>query len=509
MNARYYAWVGRLDKIDWLRLIELQELVCKDEASVQQWWEAAWLHTGGHRVGSVIRVTADAVEQVAWRTTSQRYPATPGGPPHTPPDGPQRIATLMQACKCDDDADNRDDIPFIPSINNERDFAVVKEEYESKAKQALCGLSVDVRLGEQPPPGDTLIFTHLCSLINVQDVAESAVDVTAEKVLMGFLESEEVSLGEGCRVAILDSDVCIDDPAISGNVAGTIDCTGTGWDNNTRNGSGRFIASMIVSGFPKDRPVGSARRCSLYLMKVVTADGWGTDSWLARGIDAAVDCGVNVILIPSGSPHYLTLTQASLLKAYSMGIAVVASGGMSGGSADDVDYPARYEQCVAVGSIDKLKRLSIFTSVGPDLDILAVGEEQVGATGVNRWQRWSGPALSAAHVAAAVAQLFDAYVDCGCNEAFPRVVLKCLVRGSGRTLSTDGACPGWGHLIAGKAVTEMPTGPTPPTERPADKPTHVVDFNIDRTGIVDVLKKVCEILRDKQAVTIAFRPQGQ
>ncbi|MEH6940264.1 S8 family peptidase [Bacillus sp. JJ722] len=97
-----------------------------------------------------------------------------------------------------------------------------------------------------------------------------------------------------------------------------------------------------------------------------------SDYVLADGILTAVAKGAKVINMSLGMPYDSPITDAAIKKATKAGVVVVASAGND--SSDYVNYPAGYEGVISVGSINKEKKLSDFSSYGPSVDIVAPGE---------------------------------------------------------------------------------------------------------------------------------------
>ncbi|WP_042350862.1 S8 family peptidase [Bacillus massiliigorillae] len=111
------------------------------------------------------------------------------------------------------------------------------------------------------------------------------------------------------------------------------------------------------------------------ILPIDVLDGNGyylSDYVLADGILTAVAKGAKVINMSLGMPYNSPVTEAAVQKAIKAGVVVVAAAGND--AADYVNYPAGYEGVISVGSINKEKKLSEFSSFGPSVDIVAPGE---------------------------------------------------------------------------------------------------------------------------------------
>ena len=61
----------------------------------------------------------------------------------------------------------------------------------------------------------------------------------------------------------------------------------------------------------------------------------------------------------------------AIRDAYDAGILIIAASGNSGG---DIEYPAAYDEVMAVGSVDSTGIISDFCSIGEEMEVVAPGE---------------------------------------------------------------------------------------------------------------------------------------
>lgn len=127
-----------------------------------------------------------------------------------------------------------------------------------------------------------------------------------------------------------------------------------------KNGHGTAVAALIAGKANNKAGIaGACPNCRIVSVKVVGDNGRGTSADLSEGLRwAAKQPGVRIINLSMGFPNSglpnsnfsdATL-QAAVQFAYDQGILLVAAAGDSGNTA--VEYPARYDQVVAVGAID-------------------------------------------------------------------------------------------------------------------------------------------------------------
>lgn len=196
---------------------------------------------------------------------------------------------------------------------------------------------------------------------------------------------------QGVTVAILDTGVALDHPALAGRVTPGPDFVDGGLVGGDPHGHGTHIAGLVA---------GIASGARIYAVRILDADNRGTSTDLARGIDAAVAAGVDVINIslnwpePAGSGGAGPLVDAALRRATEARIAVVAAAGNN--SLDSCEEPAQPDYTLCVGALDERLRLAPFSSHGRGLGVVAPGVRIVSTAPGGGSRRLSGTSQAAA-----------------------------------------------------------------------------------------------------------------
>ena len=147
---------------------------------------------------------------------------------------------------------------------------------------------------------------------------------------------------------------------------------------NDDNFHGTHVASIIAEA--TNNGVGAsgiAHLSSIMPVKVLDRNGDGFNSQIAEGIDYVVNFrqnGVNpvrVINLSLGGPSRTQALEAAVNRAVEAGITVVASAGND--NIGIVDYPAAFDNVIAVGSVDGRKVKAPYSSFGTALDLMAPG----------------------------------------------------------------------------------------------------------------------------------------
>lgn len=174
--------------------------------------------------------------------------------------------------------------------------------------------------------------------------------------------------GESVIVGIVDSGIDINHPDLDHiNIHAWTDLTvkeePEPYDDN---GHGTHIAGIIAA---KGEIKGIAPEVSMVVVKAIDADGSGSDSDVAEGIQFCIDNEADVICLSlGGRARFLNLgdeTAAACNQAIDMGVFVVAAAGNDGEDDDgDVASPAVVQGVIAVGAIDENKNIASFSSMG-------------------------------------------------------------------------------------------------------------------------------------------------
>jgi len=146
-------------------------------------------------------------------------------------------------------------------------------------------------------------------------------------------------------LAVLDTGVDAGAPDLAGRVV-----QGWSFDGSDPatdpNGHGTHVATISAGGADDGTGIAGVAYAGVSVMpvRVLGADGTGTDADIIEGLVYAVDHGANVVVMAFSNPGESAALQAAVDYAWSKGVVVVAAAGNDGGSA--ATYPAGLSKVV-------------------------------------------------------------------------------------------------------------------------------------------------------------------
>ncbi len=227
--------------------------------------------------------------------------------------------------------------------------------------------------------------------------------------LLKINEVHEISKGVGITIAILDSGVFGDHPALKNLVAGQFDVVGKPKKRFTNHGTG--IASIIVAS---GKMVGIAPKSRLLSARVFAADRRGgplvAETYnLMRGIDWAIGEKTAIINMSFAGPKDKLFEQA-IIEAGKKGIILVAAVGNQG-SRRPVAFPAAYEQVIAVTATGIKNRIYRRANRGKKVMLAAPGVDIFVARRTRSYGLMTGTSAAAAYVSAGIALVLQTRPD--------------------------------------------------------------------------------------------------
>lgn len=225
-------------------------------------------------------------------------------------------------------------------------------------------------------------------------------------VQMIHAENKAKKSNNKVKIAILDSGVDwgndIDLAYQTSLVPGEEEMTQMFMDGS---GHGSSVASLIAAKDNGEGITGINPNAEIYSYRVL---GDGNKAPISRVVEAiymAINHKVNIINMSFGISEYSEALEKAVQDATDAGILVVAAAGNTG--SEGVQYPAAYDEVMAVGAVDKDGSVEQYSAKGEELDLVAPGE-LVRTTGfIGSEEVVSGTSLAAPQVAAAASLIME------------------------------------------------------------------------------------------------------
>ncbi|MCW2598520.1 MAG: putative subtilase-family protease [Frankiales bacterium] len=261
-------------------------------------------------------------------------------------------------------------------------------------------------------------------------------------------------------VAVLDTGLNVSLPEFSGRVlpgynafTGTADVT----DDNSHGTAAAGVA--LAQGNNAQGVAGLCWQCSVLPVKVMDANGSGSDSTVAAGVTWAVDHGARVLSLSLGGSSTSSVLSSAITYAQNHGALVVAAAGNYSSSAPF--YPAAYNGVLSVAATDQYDALYSYSDYGSWVDVAAPGSNY------SVWPSGNvflfGGTSSATPVVAGLAGLLVSVSPAATADQVQAAI-------AGTTTPVTGNPLAHGRVDAAAALTAL-TGTATPAVSPSSSPT--------------------------------------
>ena len=209
------------------------------------------------------------------------------------------------------------------------------------------------------------------------------------------------STGRGVKVAVIDSGVDADHPALGGRVEGYVAITegpdGLVYDTEPHEdvfGHGNACAGIIRALAPE---------CEIYSVRVLGPTLSGRGSVFAAGLRWAVENGMHVCNLSLSTPKrdFYAVLHELADQAYFRNVMLVASANNMPGAS----YPATYASVFSVASHDIADPYLFYYNPEPPVEFGAYGIDVRVAWSNGTWQTVTGNSFATPHIAGIVAKI--------------------------------------------------------------------------------------------------------
>lgn len=211
-------------------------------------------------------------------------------------------------------------------------------------------------------------------------------------------------------------------------------------------GHGTSVAGVISAKLDGEGVVGVNPNAALYSLRVFDDENKAPLSRIIEAVFWAIDNGMDVLNMSFSTSVDSEALHYAIQQAYAAGIVMVAAAGNQGGA---VQYPAAYDEVVAVGSVDQQLQRSGFSATDGKLDVVAPGEDILSTSYLWGYMAVDGTSLSTAHVTGLASLILQQ------NPALTPGQVKEVLRQTAIPLDTDCGC---GMINTGNVYTLLASG---------------------------------------------------
>ena len=203
----------------------------------------------------------------------------------------------------------------------------------------------------------------------------------------------DYSQGEGVVVAVIDTGCDLNHEDLKHSFVPGYNFVEKNTDPQDRNGHGTHVAGTIAADNNSVGMVGVAPNAKIMPIKALSDNGYGSNIDVANAIAWAADHGAHILTMSLGSEYPFSPIEKAIDYATNKGCIVFCAAGNSGLDTD-IQYPARYDNAISVGAVDRRLNICSFSCSGESLEFLAPGDDIVSSTPNNTYSTMSGTSMA-------------------------------------------------------------------------------------------------------------------
>jgi serine protease AprX len=231
----------------------------------------------------------------------------------------------------------------------------------------VCWLNRTVRTWVHPRTLAEVVVDPSVERVDLPRRLQAEINVSASTTAAPQFRKKFKRTGKGIIVAVIDSEVALNHPALKGRIVHKQNFTAELWGNPDSHGTA--VAGIIASN--NEKFIGMAPEATIYNYKVLATNQFlgGDDFDGALAIQQAVEDGVHIANCSWGAGPAVDGTSREAIacnEAWTLGLIIVKSAGNRGPSPRTLTTPADADGVLAVGATDREgKAVQDYSSRGP------------------------------------------------------------------------------------------------------------------------------------------------
>ena len=274
--------------------------------------------------------------------------------------------------------------------------------------------------------------------------AKEAWNIDAVNVERGVSDKPKTAENGKKKIAVIDSGVDITEDI---DVADRVDLLYAGEESSflccDMTGHGTTVASIICAKDDDNGVTGIDEDLEVYSVRILDENNEAPISRVVAALQWCEENGIDIINMSFGTNYDSDILREEIKSVADKGILMIAAAG-NDKEADQILYPAAYEEVMAVGGVSADMSPADCSVQGAGVELSAPGEyipvlAQLGGLTVE-----SGTSMAAPHIAAVAAKLWENHADWSADK-----IRQCM------DVSAKQLADGNGKIVDYKAASEL------------------------------------------------------
>ena len=167
------------------------------------------------------------------------------------------------------------------------------------------------------------------------------------------------------------------------------------------------VAGIIGAVINNGIGVAGWSQVRLLSVRVLNEQGTGSDYDVAEGIRWATDNGARIINLSLGGYDASTVLANAVEYAWNNGVLLFAATGNDG--INNIYYPAKLDDCIAVGALDQDNRIAFFSNYGNKQELVCPGVSILSTVNDSSYDTYQGTSMACPQASGVAALILSLY----------------------------------------------------------------------------------------------------